>query len=209
MRAQIGRSRTFARGFRSERGCGDGANPRSIATSTIHTLRGVEPHFEADEMLELDEGSWAYLSLGDSDGDNRALSRRVIETCESNGWPAVSWSLPRHENGPADSARFFEGMSHAVEHADVVIVSVDEPSAMTDAELAFAYRYNKPVIALRIQREDPIVSGVQAMLRRYDRAFLVDCVDADGCVGGLREAFGDPRFAEIIGDAAGEPTTYA
>ena len=160
-------------------------------------------------MLELDEGSWVYLSLGDSDSVDHALSRRVIEICKSSGWPAVTCSPPQHENSPADSARFFEGMSHAVEHADVVIVSVNGPSAMADAELAFAYRYKKPVIALRIQRGEAVASDVRAMLRRYDRAFIVDCIDMEGCVGGLREAFEDPRFAEIISDAAGEPTTYA
>jgi len=181
----------------------------TIATSAIHTLMGVEPDSEANETLELDEGSWVYLGLGDSDDGDHALSRRVIETCASNGWPAVTWSPPRHENSPADLARFFEGMSHAVEHADVVIVSVNGPSTIADAELAFAFRYNKPVIALRIHQGDTVASEVRAMLRRYSRAFIVDCADTEGCIGGLREAFGDPRFAAVISDAAGEPTTYA
>jgi nucleoside 2-deoxyribosyltransferase len=196
-------------GFHSElRSPPMGKSPRDRDLDDPYT-EGVEPHFEADGMLELDEGSWVYLSFGDSNPGDRALSRRVIETCESSGWPAVTRSPTQHENSPADSARFFEGMSHAVEHADVVIVSVSGPSAMADAELAFAYRYKKPVIALRMQGGDAVVSDVRAMLRRYGRAFVVDYADAEGCVGGLREAFDDPRFAEIIGDAAGEPTTYA
>jgi Ni,Fe-hydrogenase maturation factor len=80
---------------------------------------------------------------------------------------------------------------------------------MADAELAFAYRHNKPVIALQIQQGDAVGSDLRAMLQRYDRAFIVECADADGCVGGLREAFDDPRFTEIVNEAAGEPTTYA
>lgn len=166
-------------------------------------------HSEANEMLELDEGSWAYLSLGNRGRDDRALSQRLIETCESHGWPAVTWSPSQHEGGAAGSVRFFEGMSHAVEHADVVIVSADASSAMADVELAFACRYNRPVIILRIQHEETVPSEVRAMLRRYDRAFVVDCADADGCVGGLREVFDDPRFAGVVSDATGEPTTYA
>lgn len=169
----------------------------------------MKSHSDANEILELDEGSWVYLSLGDLDGSDRELSRHVIETCESNGWSAVTSAPPPDEDRLADSAHFFEGMSHAVEHADVVIVSVNRPSAMADVELAFAYRHRKPVIVLRNQRAEAVVSDVRDMARRYDRAFIVDCVDAEGCVGGLRDAFDDPRFAEIISDAAREPSSYA
>jgi nucleoside 2-deoxyribosyltransferase len=158
------------------------------------------------EVHDLDEGSWAYLSLWDQDErTGRHLHERVIEACESSGWPAVSWSPPAHEGNMIDSSRFFEGMSHAVEHADVVIVLMNRCSAMTDAELAFAYRHNRPVVGLRLRGgEEVAVSEVQAMLQRYTRARVIECENVDGCVSGLREALADSEFTATIREASGE-----
>jgi hypothetical protein len=161
------------------------------------------------EIHEFDEGSWVYLGLLDSGrGIDRDLHRGVIETCESSGWPAVSWSPAQHAQSPADSARFFEGMNHAVAHADVVVVLVNGSSTMTDAELAFAYRHRRPVIALRMENEDTPASEVRAMLDRYDRALTIDCADMEECLVGLRKALVDPSFGAIIREAAGEPSSY-
>lgn len=164
---------------------------------------------QVDEVHDLDEGSWVYLSLrGGERRTERDLHQRVIAACEASGWPAVSWSPPAHERNVIDSSRYFEGMSHAVEHADVVIAVVDSPSAMTDAELAFAYRHNRPVIGLRFGGQEAEASAVQAMLQRYGRARLIDCADVDDCATGLREALADPAFAATIREAAGEQSDY-
>lgn len=161
-----------------------------------------EAHVGAVE--DLNEGSWVYLSLRSADKRiDRALHRQVIEACEASGWPAVSWSPTPHRGNVFDSGRFFEGMSHAVEHADAMVVLLDSPSALTDVELAFAYTHNRPVIALRIGDPERR-SEVQAMLRRHDRARVIDCADMDECVAVLRSALSDPEFGEMVRMAASE-----
>ena len=155
-------------------------------------------------MLELDESSWVYLSLGNvSQRAEEDLHQRVIEACETSGWPAVSWSPAPHQGNVVDSARYFEGMSHAVEHADAVVVLMNNPSAMTDVELAFAYSHNRPVLGLRIG-EQGSSSEVQAMLRRHGRALMVDCAEVGECVAALRKALSDPQFGATIRQAADE-----
>jgi hypothetical protein len=162
-------------------------------------------HRQEDEIHELDEGSWAYLSLWDSAGrPKRDLHQRVIEACESSGWPAVSWSpSPRSMQDP-DPTRFLEGMSHAVAHADVVIALVTGSSRLADAELDFAYQHKRPVIGLRMDERDSGLSGAQAKLPKYSRAQMIDCADLEECVTGLREVLADPGFAETIREAASE-----
>jgi hypothetical protein len=161
-----------------------------------------EPH--VDGAHDLDEGSWVYLSLGgDAQRTQTDLYRRVSEACEKSGWPAVSWSPKPQEMNVASSARYFEGMSHAVEHADAVVVLMDSPSAMTDIELAFAYSHNRPVVGLRIGRQDP-GAEIQLMLQRHARGRVIDCADIDDCLIALRKALSDPQFAETIREAASE-----
>lgn len=145
----------------------------------------------------LHEGSWVYLSLGDPDRQSRLdLRQRVIEACESSGWPAVSWSTA--PNRGHDPERHAEGMSHAVEHADVVVVLMDSDSVVTDAELAFAYKHRRPVIGLSLASVVPQSSPVRAMLATYERARMVDCADIAECATSLREALSDPGFIGAI-----------
>jgi nucleoside 2-deoxyribosyltransferase len=163
-----------------------------------------------DDVHDLDEGSWIYLSLREVDiRMGRDLRSRIVEVCESSGWPAVSWMPPAHKGNVTDSSRFFEGMSHAVEHADVVVVLMNRRSTMTDAELAFAYRHNRPVVGLRVVSEESDDSEVQAMLQRYARARLIDGEDLDACIAGLSEVLTDPEFALTIRKAAGEKFDHA
>jgi nucleoside 2-deoxyribosyltransferase len=170
----------------------------------------VDPQLNADEVHEFDEGSWVYLSSQDAmHGRRRDLQRGLIDTCAENGWSAVSWSPSQHSHSPTDSSRFFDGMSHAVEHADVVVVLLNGSSTMTDAELVFAYRHRRPVIALRIEDEESIRSEVREMLSGYDRALIVGCSDTEGCLVALRKALADPSFAAIIREAASESSSYA
>jgi nucleoside 2-deoxyribosyltransferase len=94
-------------------------------------------------------------------------------------------------------------MSHAVERADAVVVLMSSRSAMTDVELAFAYRHNRPVVGLRLRDQEPN-SEIQAMLQRYGRARVVDCADIEDCVAALRSALSDAQFGATIREAAGE-----
>lgn len=161
------------------------------------------------EVRDLDEGSWVYLSLGVAErGAGHDLRQRVVDVCEESGWPAVSWSPTPHEGNVFDSARFFDGMSHAVEHADAVVVVLDDPSPMTDVEIAFAYTHNRPIVGLRVGNRDS-GSEVQGMLRSHGRAYVVDCADIDECVDSLRQALSNPRLSEAIREAAGEQTSHA
>lgn len=165
----------------------------------------MSSRFHADEVHDLNEGAWAYLSLWDGAPplEDRLL-HSVIEACEESGWPAISWSSPVHKGNALDSGHFFEGMSHAVEHADVVVVLMGSSSAMTDAELAFAYQHKRPVVGLCLEEDGAGGSEVRAMLGRYGRARLVECADIDDCAAGLKRALADPKFAETIREAAAE-----
>ena len=161
-----------------------------------------------DEIRDLDEGSWIYLSLGEADLRARPnLHQQVTKACESSGWPTVSWSPPPHAGH--DVRRFFEGMDHAVEHADVVIVLMNGDSSVADAELAFAYKHRRPVIGLSFVGESSQASTVRAMLHSYERARLVECGDVDGCAAGLREALTDRSFGVTIHEAASEGVGHA
>jgi hypothetical protein len=158
----------------------------------------------AGTVDDLNEGSWVYLSLRSADQRlDRDLHQRVIEACEASGWASVSWFPPPHRENLFDSGRFFEGMSHAVEHADAIVVLLNSPSALTDVELAFAYSHNRPVIALRIGDQGGS-SEVQAMLRRHDRAHVIDRADMEECVAGLRSILSDPQFGAMVRTAASE-----
>ncbi len=173
-----------------------------MLTAVSLDLRLVDVPMRENEVHELDESSWVYLSVQHAQRDEGFLSN-VIEACEESGWPAVTWSPPQREEKL--TARFFEGVDHAVEHADVVIVIVNGSSTITDAELAFAYRHRRPVLALAIGDGDPSSSEVRLMLRGYDRALTIECGDAAECAAGLRNALTSPAFAAMIDDETGAP----
>jgi hypothetical protein len=160
------------------------------------------------EIRDLDEGSWVYLSLGEADLRARPdLREQVIKACESSGWPAVSWSPPLHREH--DASRFFEGIDHAVEHADVVIVLMEGDSAVAHAELASALKHRRPVIGLSFVAESLQREAIQAQLGSYARGRVVECADVDDCVSGLREVLTDRGFGVTIHEAASEGLGYA
>lgn len=164
----------------------------------------MDRHWQLDEDHGIEDGSWVYLSLSGATGE---LEQLVADACRANGWPAVTAHAPE-EGGHGGSASFFEAISHAVEHADVVIVSLDRSSSFVDAELAFACRYGRPVIAFATGAEEFDVTQVRSMLPAYERAFIVEAVDTDTRMDQLRRTFEDPAFGAIVQAAAGEPTTY-
>jgi hypothetical protein len=155
-----------------------------------------------DEKASLDEGSWVYLcaSVGQGGGE-RHLQRRVIEACEESGWLAICWSSSARAK-EADPGRFFQGVSHAVGHADVVVAFIDEGEDLADIELALAFSHRRPIVGVNLAENLP--SNIQAMLNGYERARVVNCSSADECFTGLRETLADPDFSETIRLAAGE-----
>lgn len=154
----------------------------------------------ADQAPDLDDGSWAYLSLGD-DSLPGGLRDRVIEVCQGSGWPAVTRSRPTAEKHDPDTERLRLGMDHAVEHADVVVAMLGSASEVTDAELEAAFRHRRPVVGLRLAGAGAGQSEVETKLGRYGRGRLVDCADLENCDAALRAALTDEDFARTIREA--------
>lgn len=149
-----------------------------------------------------------YLSLRHSVQDEDCeLSKEVTAALEESGWATVTWSPIQRRH--ALTSRFFEGMAHAVEHADAVVVLVDGSPAFVDAELAFAYRHRRPVIAMRIRDRESAASPMGEMLPDYERALTIECVDTAECVAALRAVLADPAFGAMVDEAAKEIGTHA
>jgi hypothetical protein len=152
-----------------------------------------------------DDASWVYLShSAESEGVETPLRDCVVDFCETSGWHAVSWSQKERAGRRAEPGRFFEGLRHAVEHADVFVAFIGDATEMTDAELVLAYSYRRPIVGVCVSAKDSGGSDVQAMLRSYERARMIVLADVDECVSDLRATFADPAFAEVIRLAAGE-----
>ncbi|HEX5610319.1 MAG TPA: hypothetical protein VFX45_09535 [Solirubrobacterales bacterium] len=155
-----------------------------------------------EEAVGPDEGSWIYLCASGAELDaERSLVERVVEACEKSGWSAVSWS-PAPSKAEMDPGRFFQGVGHAVGHADVVIALIDGESDLANAELALAYSHRRPIVGVRLSTGS--ASPLQSWLAGYERARTIDCSDPDECFHGLREVLADPDFAETVRQAAGE-----
>jgi hypothetical protein len=156
------------------------------------------------EATALDEGAWIYLIDHGSDrGAGDALSKRVTEACEAGGWPTVSRSAVG-EGGASDPGSLFEGISHAVEHADCVVVLLGDSAGTADAELGLAYSHRRPIVGMRVSDQTHPVSRVEAMLEGYERARMIVCDDDAQCAAELRTVFDDPEFAATIRRASGE-----
>jgi hypothetical protein len=158
----------------------------------------------AHESRAVDEGAWIYLigSTPDSSGAG-SLRQQVIQACEEGGWPAVSLPLPGAGH-PPDPGDLFEGVRHAVGHADCVVALLGEAAETTDAELALAYSHRRPIVGMRGSGDGPADSEMQAMLTSYERARVIVCDDVGECAAELRAVLDDPEFAATIRLAAGE-----
>src|SRR3954464_6195629 len=103
------------------------------------------------ESPEFDESSWAYLSVGSTGiPAQRELVAELEQACAESGWRAVSHPPPRSNGSAAEPGRYFASVSHAVEHADVVIAMIGGKDDMADAELTLAYSHGRPVVGLQI-----------------------------------------------------------
>jgi hypothetical protein len=159
---------------------------------------------QESEANAIDEGAWIYL-IAPANGSSAedSLRERIVQACEAGGWSAISWPQAGVYR-PPDPGHLFEGVRHAVEHADCVVVLLGGSAETTDAELALAYSHRRPIIGVRSSDGSSSDSGVQAMLGDYERARMITCGDADECAGELRAIFRDPEFAATIRRAAGE-----
>lgn len=147
---------------------------------------------------ELDEASWIYLSSARTDDQaDEALLAELVSACEKSGWKTVSHPSREEIGAAVDPGLFSSSLSHAVEHADVVVAVIGSSSEMIDAELSFAFTHGRPIIGVQIG-DGPLESPAQTRLHAYERARIVSC-DAPGeCALSLRETLSDPEFVEAI-----------
>lgn len=165
---------------------------------------------QAAAASALDEGAWIYMISPSArrPGDD-AVRERIVETCEAGGWPTVSWSPTDAERSSGDPGPLFEGIRHAVEHADCVVALLGGTGETADAELALAYSHRRPIIGMRLSGDEFAASPVEAMLERYERARVISCDDAEGCATALHAVFSDPEFTATIHQAASEQVSGA
>lgn len=102
--------------------------------------------------------------------------------------------------GPVDAGRFYSSVSHAVEHADLVVAVIGASGEMTDAELTLAYSHGRPVVGVQIG-EAPSESQVETLLHGYELARIVSCQTPGECALSLQETLSDPAFVETIRQA--------
>lgn len=147
---------------------------------------------------EIDEASWIYLSsTPGEDQAYQALLAELVEACAKSGWKTVSHPPPSQMGDAVDPGRFFSSVSHAVEHADVVVAVIGSSSEMTEAELTLAYSHGRPVVGVQIG-EAPPESQAEMLLHAYGRARIVSCEAPGECALSLQETLSDPVFIEKI-----------
>ncbi|HEX6456639.1 MAG TPA: hypothetical protein VF009_09000 [Solirubrobacterales bacterium] len=147
---------------------------------------------------EIDEASWIYLSSAPvGDQADQALLAELVEACAKSGWKTVSHPSPAQMGGAVDPGRFFSSVSHAVEHADVVVAVIGSSNEMTEAELTLAYSHGRPVVGVQIG-EAPPESQAEMLLHEYGRARIVSCEAPEECALSLQETLSDPVFVEAI-----------
>jgi sugar/nucleoside kinase (ribokinase family) len=153
------------------------------------------------EAPELDEGSWVYLSRGSgaqpAEGE---LLEKIVEVCEKSGWRTVSHPPPRRDGAGADPGRYFASVSHAVEHADVVVAMIGEKDELADAELTLAYSHGRPVVGVRVGG-GLLDTQARMLLADYERARIVTCSTPGECAVSLQQTLSDPAFVETIRQA--------
>lgn len=152
------------------------------------------------EAPELDENCWVYLSAGTTaqlaDG---ALLEQIVDACARSGWRTVRHP-PLKPDGAADPGRHFASVSHAVEHADVVVAMIGGEDEMADAELTLAYSHGRPVVGVQIG-EASLDTQTRMLLTGYERARIVTCSTPGECAISLQETLSDPAFIETIRQA--------
>jgi hypothetical protein len=154
----------------------------------------------AQEIAALDEGSWIYLSTG-----SRATSldpeflETLVEACVQSGWRAVTHPPPER-GGDAPDSGYVASVSHAVEHADLVVAMLGKRNEITDAELTLACGHGRPVVGVQVGKA-PLDGEASVLLDGYERARIVTCDSAQECAVSLQKTLSDPAFVETIRQA--------
>lgn len=155
---------------------------------------------DRDLAAEVDEASWIYLSSAPAeDQRDRALEAELVEACARSGWKTVSHPTPSEMGASVDPGRFYSSVSHAVEHADVVVAVIGDSGGMTDAELTLAYSHGRPVVGVQIG--EALSSQAEMLLHGYERARIVSCRTPGECALSLQETLSDPAFVETMRQA--------
>jgi hypothetical protein len=136
----------------------------------------------------LDEGSWIYLSLGGS--FERDLRRCVEAACEDSGWAVVSWPAERRPLGETTGEGSMpEGASHAIEHADAVVLFADGDSERAGRVFDCALEFQRPLIGLSLRGSGD--RKIKARIQSSPSGRLLECADARDCAEALRRALAE------------------
>jgi len=147
-----------------------------------------------------DESSWVYLSAGSAAGaGDETMLEKVVEACAKSGWRTVSHPPPA-QDAAADPGRYFASVSHAVEHADVVVAMIGGKDELADAELTLAYTHGRPVVGMHLE-DAALDTQARTLLAGYERGRIVTCSSPSECAISLREALSDPAFVATIRQA--------
>lgn len=127
------------------------------------------------------------------------MLEKVVEACAKSGWRTVSHPPPE-DDVAADPGRYFASVSHAVEHADVVVAMIGDKDELADAELTLAYTHGRPVVGMQLE-DAALDTQARTLLAGYERARIVTCSSPGECAISLQEALSDPAFVETIRQA--------
>jgi hypothetical protein len=132
------------------------------------------------------EGAWVYVSLPPGE----RLEDGVHETCRRHGWPVLTAGDERSEL-----------RLQALRLADACVVHVSSASPDAEAELAFALREGRPVIALwsATEARAPLVEDV---LRTHPAVHQLRCDNVERCLDALDRVLGDPVWQQQVARAA-------
>jgi len=156
---------------------------------------------ERHDPVEVDEGSWVYLSADLADDElQRVLLEQITEACAKSGWRTVSHPVTERVGRASDPGRFFAGVSDAIKHADAVVALIGARTDMSDAELTLAYSHGRPVVGVRVEGAT-MDSEPRMLLDGYERGRVVACSSPGECAAALRQALSDPAFADVIREA--------
>lgn len=155
---------------------------------------------DEQEIAALDEGSWIYLSTGSAGSSiDPDLLETLIDACAQSGWRAVTHPPPEPGRDAKDGG-YVASVSHAVEHADLVVAMLGKRNDVSDTELTLARSHGRPVVGVQVGRA-PLDTDARVLLDEYKRSRLVTCDSPDECAASLQKTLSDPAFVETIRQA--------
>jgi hypothetical protein len=115
------------------------------------------------------------------------LEQEVAEMCRKHGWPVLRATDERAER-----------RAQALRFADACIVHI---SSGGGAELAFALREERPVIAVGSEM-DMSSLPIEDIVRDRPGIHQLSCDDVEGCMTALDLLLADPTWQEQVARAA-------